>query len=55
MPYVALVGNKSDLSHMRVVKAEKHNQFADENDMYSYLVSAKTGDQVLIVRSDTAF
>merc|ERR1711865_1135336 len=45
-PYVALVGNKSDLQHMRAVKAEKHNQFADENDMYSYQMSAKTGDQV---------
>ena len=46
MPYVALVGNKMDLSHMRAVKLDKHNQFADENDMYSYFVSAKNGDQV---------
>jgi hypothetical protein len=28
------------------VKLEKHNAFADENDMYSYFVSAKTGDNV---------
>jgi Ras-related protein Rab-28 len=25
---------------------DKHNQFASENDMSSYYVSAKTGDQV---------
>jgi Ras-related protein Rab-28 len=31
---------------MRAVKLEKHNAFADENDMYSYFVSAKTGDNV---------
>jgi len=46
LPYVALMGNKHDLGHMRAVKIEKHNQFADENDLYSYFVSAKTGDQV---------
>lgn len=46
MPYVALMANKSDLVHIRAVKVEKHNQFADENDLYSYFVSAKTGDQV---------
>lgn len=31
---------------MRAVKLDKHNLFADENDMYSYFVSAKTGDSV---------
>ena len=46
MPYVTLVGNKTDLNHMRAVKAEKHAQFADENDMYSFMLSAKTGDNV---------
>merc|ERR1719199_919787 len=46
MPYVALMANKSDLVHIRAVKLEKHNQFADENALYSYFVSAKTGDQV---------
>ena len=46
MPYVALVGNKTDLNHMRTVKPEKHSAFAEENDMYSYTMSAKTGDQV---------
>lgn len=46
LPYVAIMANKHDLSHMRAVKIEKHNQFAEENDLYSYFVSAKTGDQV---------
>ncbi|GLE09017.1 hypothetical protein PINS_up020544 [Pythium insidiosum] len=46
MPYVALVGNKIDLNHLRAVKAAKHKQFAEENDLKSYFVSAKTGDQV---------
>ncbi|CAK9035942.1 unnamed protein product [Durusdinium trenchii] len=46
MPYTALMGNKADLSHIRAVKTEKHSQFADENDLYSYFVSARTGDQV---------
>ena len=31
---------------MQSVKLEKHNTFAEQNSMYSYLVSAKTGDQV---------
>jgi len=31
---------------MKAVKTSKHNQFAEENDFYSYVMSAKTGDQV---------
>ena len=31
---------------MRAVKLDKHTGFADENDMYSYFVSAKSGDNV---------
>lgn len=45
-PYVALIGNKTDLQHMRTVKHDKHNMFADEGNMYSYFMSAKTGDHV---------
>ncbi|CAJ1405906.1 unnamed protein product [Effrenium voratum] len=48
MPYTALMANKHDLAHIRSVKAEKHNQFAEENDLYSYFVSARSGDQVHI-------
>mmetsp|Transcript_18418 Transcript_18418/g.24319 ORF Transcript_18418/g.24319 Transcript_18418/m.24319 type:complete len:232 (+) Transcript_18418:135-830(+) len=46
MPYVALIGNKSDLNHMRAVRQDSHNQFADENDMFGFMMSAKSGDQV---------
>mmetsp|Transcript_21279 Transcript_21279/g.38839 ORF Transcript_21279/g.38839 Transcript_21279/m.38839 type:complete len:230 (-) Transcript_21279:53-742(-) len=46
MPYLALMANKQDLAHIRTVRAEKNTQFADENDCYTYFVSARTGDQV---------
>lgn len=46
MPTCALVGNKTDLNHMRTVRTDKHNSFATENDMCSFYMSAKTGDQV---------
>ena len=46
MPRVTLIGNKTDLNHLRTVKVEKHNQFADENDMFSCFMSAKSGDNV---------
>ncbi|OQS03239.1 ras family GTPase [Thraustotheca clavata] len=46
LPYIGLCGNKNDLNHLRTVKAAKHKQFADENEMKSYMLSAKTGDQV---------
>ena len=46
MPYLGLVGNKTDLSHMRAVGRDKHSMFADENEMKSYFLSAKTGDMV---------
>ena len=47
LPYVALMANKADLTHIRAVKPEMHNEFADENELYSYFVSAKTGDNVM--------
>lgn len=46
LPYLGLVGNKTDLSHMRAVGRDKHQMFADENSMKSYFLSAKTGDMV---------
>lgn len=46
MPHLALVGNKIDLEHMRTVKVDKHNKFALDNNMSSYLVSARSGDSV---------
>mmetsp|Transcript_36859 Transcript_36859/g.80569 ORF Transcript_36859/g.80569 Transcript_36859/m.80569 type:complete len:236 (+) Transcript_36859:35-742(+) len=46
LPYIACVGNKMDLFHIRSVKADKHQAFADENVLHSFFVSARTGDQV---------
>jgi len=46
LPYVDLVGNKNDLRHMSAVRPDQHARFADENDMSSFLMSAKNGDQV---------
>ncbi|CAG2216986.1 ras-related protein Rab-28-like [Mytilus galloprovincialis] len=46
LPHVALVGNKIDLEHMRTVKIDKHQKFAQEKGMSSHFVSAKTGDSV---------
>jgi Ras-related protein Rab-28 len=39
-------GNKTDLNHLRTVKPEKHKQFAVENEMQQFTISAKTGDQL---------
>ncbi|XP_029446711.1 ras-related protein Rab-28 isoform X1 [Rhinatrema bivittatum] len=47
-PFVALVGNKTDLEHMRTVKADKHQRFCQENGLSSHFVSAKTGDSVFL-------
>lgn len=46
LPLLGLVANKADLNHIRTVKMEKHHQFADENDMTSFSMSARTGDKV---------
>ncbi|XP_076461443.1 ras-related protein Rab-28-like [Babylonia areolata] len=46
LPHVALLANKVDLEHMRTVKQDKHQKFAQENKMTSYFVSARTGESV---------
>ncbi|XP_074641865.1 ras-related protein Rab-28-like [Tubulanus polymorphus] len=46
LPQIALIGNKVDLEHMRTVKLDKHEKFAQENGLSSHFVSAKTGDSV---------
>ena len=46
MPLLCLMGNKIDLNHMQAVKSEQHEKYAKENNLYSFYVSAKTGDQV---------
>ncbi|KAG5183482.1 Rab28, ras superfamily GTPase [Tribonema minus] len=45
-PVMALAGNKCDLSHIRAVRSEAINTFADKHDMQVYFMSAKSGDQV---------
>lgn len=47
MPLCGLIANKCDLGlHVRAVRAQQHNQFADEAGLVSYMLSAKSGDQV---------
>ncbi len=46
LPLMALMGNKIDLNHMQAVKPEEHTKFAEDNGLYNFYVSAKTGDQV---------
>lgn len=45
-PYIALMANKADLSHMRAVKIEKHDAFAEENALFGYNTSARSGENV---------
>jgi Ras-related protein Rab-28 len=45
-PHIALVGNKVDMEHIRVIKADRHNRFAQDHGMSSHFVSAKTGESV---------
>jgi Ras-related protein Rab-28 len=44
MPLMVLMGNKIDLNHMQAVKSQQHEKFAEDNNLYSFYVSAKTGD-----------
>ena len=46
VPYVALLGNKCDLSHIRAVKGAEHTKFAEKHHLAKFLMSAKTADQV---------
>uniref|UniRef100_T1ISH5 Ras-related protein Rab-28 n=1 Tax=Strigamia maritima TaxID=126957 RepID=T1ISH5_STRMM len=47
-PFIALVANKVDLEHQRVIKYEKHVKFAQDNALSSHFISAKTGESVTI-------
>ena len=38
-----------DLEHMRTVKLDRHQRFAQDRGMSSHFVSAKTGDSVSIL------
>ena len=46
LPIIALMGNKIDLNHMQAVKSEQHDEFGKANGLFSFYVSAKSGDQV---------
>jgi len=46
IPHIALIANKCDMEHFRVIPLEKHNHFAESNYMSSRFVSAKTGESV---------
>ena len=45
-PILLLVGSKLDLVHLRTVKHDAHQKFAESFEIESYFVSAKTGDNV---------
>lgn len=45
-PTIALMGNKSDLNHLRNVRKDLHTRWSRENNFMSFFVSAKTGDSV---------
>merc|ERR1712130_959599 len=44
LPYIALVGNKYDLQHLRTVKISRHKEMCQKEKLESCYVSAKTGD-----------
>merc|ERR1712048_1051384 len=46
-PYLALVGNKMDMNHLRAVQQQKHFDFCDVNNAIGYFISARTGENVL--------
>lgn len=41
-----LLSITGDLSHLRAVRTTSANKFADDNNMYTFFMSAKSGDQV---------
>merc|ERR1719273_2928577 len=45
-PIFALLANKIDQEHLRTVKSERHHKFAQENNLLTYAVSAKTSEGV---------
>ena len=41
-----------DLEHMRTVKLDRHQRFAQDRGMSSHFVSAKTGDSVSVYKNE---
>ncbi|KAK2949480.1 putative GTP-binding protein yptV2 [Blattamonas nauphoetae] len=46
VPYLALIGNKTDLGYQRVISIQQNQAFADQYGMRFFYVSARTGDNV---------
>ena len=51
-PFVALIGNKKDLEHKRKISIEEANNYAKENDIFYYEVSALTGYGIISAFDD---
>ena len=47
---IAIFGNKCDLEHQRMIRFEKHQRYASENHLFSQIVSARTGENVLLLK-----
>ena len=45
-PLFALVANKIDLEHLRTVKSDRHHRFAQDWNLLTYAVGAKSGEGV---------
>jgi Ras-related protein Rab-28 len=46
MPVCALIANKTDLKHVSQVRMDDHLKFCKENSFISFMISAKSGDQI---------
>jgi len=45
-PLLAIIGNKSDMEHQRIVKLDRQKQLASELHVTSHVTSARTGEGV---------
>ena len=54
LPFCVLLGNKTDLNHMRAVTEVKARNYAAENSFLDLNVSAKSGDKVDLVFTQIA-
>lgn len=45
-PQIALIGNKIDMEHQRIVKQDRQNKLAAELHVTSHVASARTGEGV---------
>lgn len=47
MPYIALLGNKTDMIHLRAIVPQKHYNFCDKHNAIGYFLSARTGENIV--------